>query len=288
MDSSDLVKRYRPRGISVTDLSAQLWCEKQLEYSLTEGRKRTKEMKKGGERHEDLLEEISVLVEVHPISFEDYIALKLSNSLVGLRQVVVEGSGREIPIFGNVNSLFVVGIIDELCMDNGILRLIDTKTRKSDSMPSAQQSRVTKFQMMIYKHLFDSIAKDRFRLENFLSSYGLTKDSRISKDFQKQTEKLGLGIEPWVSRSAEMLFSAIKKMPEVEKLEIVYEHQETKKVIGGETFEFDPIDFKNSCDFVEEFWTGKRAAVPVGLKNIWKCNYCEFRDKCYSKGLNHF
>jgi exonuclease V len=285
---SDLIKRYRPRGISVTDLSAQLWCEKQLEYSLTEGRKRTKEMQKGGDRHEDLLEEISVLVEVRPKSFEDFIALKLSNSLVGLMQVKKDGRGREIPIFGNVNSLFVVGIIDELCINNGVLKLIDTKTRKSDSMPSVQQSRVTKFQMMIYKHLFDSIVHGQFKPDDFLLSYHLTKDSMITDDFQSQIDKLNLDIEPKLAKATEQLFSEMRQMHEINELEIVYEHQETKKVIGEEKFEFDPIDFKQSCDFCEEFWMGKRAALPVGYKNQWKCNYCEFKTKCFSKGLDHY
>jgi exonuclease V len=288
MDSIDLIARYRPRGISVTDLSAQLWCEKQLEYSLELGRKRTREMKKGENRHQDLLEEISVLVEVRPKSFEDVIALKLSNSLVGLKQVRDDGRGREIPIFGNVNSLFVVGIIDELCLENGSLKLIDTKTRKSESMPSVQQSRVTKFQMMIYKHLFDSIAGGVFKPKDFLASYKLSKDSRTTEDLQRQAEKLGLVIEPNLSKSADDLFSAIKKMHEISEMEIVYEHQETRKLIGSEKFWFDSEDFRSCCNFVEEFWRGKRSAIPVGEKNSWKCNYCEFKTKCFSKGLDHF
>jgi len=284
----NLIEKYRPHGIAVTDLSSQLWCEKQLEYSLEEGRLKSIEMQKGGDRHQDLLEEISVLVKVHPKSFEDLITLKLNNSLVGLMQVATEGRGREIPIFGRVNSLFVVGIIDELSMNNGVLKLIDTKTRKSDSMPSVQQARATKFQMMIYKHLFDSIRKGRFKIVDFLKSYNLDKNSRITEEFQKQADKLGLKIEPKISKSADLLFYVIKEMPEIGELEVIYEHQETKKVIGNEKFQFDPEDFKRSCDFVEEFWIGKRIAIPVGEKNRWKCNYCEFKTKCFSEGLDHF
>jgi exonuclease V len=286
MDS--MIQKYRPRGIAVTDLSSQLWCEKQLEYSLEEGRLKSIEMQKGEDRHQDLLEEISVLVKVHPKSFEDFIALKLNNSLVGLMQVVSEGRGREIPIFGMVNSLFVTGIIDELFMSNGVLRLIDTKTRKSNSMPSIQQARMTKFQMMLYKHLFDSINKNEFTPKDFSSAYNLDIKSKITKEFQEQINLLGQKIEPNISKLANLLFSVIRKLPEIGELEVIYEHQETKKIVGRETFDFDPDDFKRSCDFVEEFWTGKRTAMPVGEKNRWKCNYCEFKTKCFSKGLDHF
>jgi exonuclease V len=275
-----LISEYRPHGIPVTDLASQLWCEKQLEFSLEKGRIKTLEMKKGNDRHQDLLEEISILVKVQPKSIEDLIALKLNNSIVGLKQVLSEGRGREIPIFGMVNSLFVVGIIDELRIDNKVLKLIDTKTRKSESMPSMQQLRTTKFQLMLYKHLFDSINRSQFKIKDFLNFYELDKDSIITEEFKKQMKKLGLKIKSNVSKSADNLFSLIRKFPEIGMLEIVYESQESGKILGKERFQFDLDEFKRSCDFVEEFWLGKRKAIPVGEKNRWKCNYCEFKPEC--------
>jgi len=279
-----LIEKYRPHGISVTDLASQLWCEKQLEFSLEKGRIKTLEMQKGNDRHQDLLEEITELIKVQPKSIEDFIVLKLNNSIVGLKQALSEGRGREIPIFGMVNSLFVVGIIDELRIDNKVLKLIDTKTRKSESMPSMQQLRTTKFQLMLYKHLFDSINRGQFKTKDFLNCYELNKNSIITEEFKKQMEKLDLKIESIVSKSADNLFSLIRKFPEIGMLEIVYESQESGKMLGKERFQFDHNEFKRSCDFVEEFWLGKRKAIPVGEKNRWKCNYCEFKSECPAIG----
>lgn len=49
-EKNPLVKHKRNK-LSVTDLSAQLWCEKQLEYTLITGyRKETEAMRAGTER----------------------------------------------------------------------------------------------------------------------------------------------------------------------------------------------------------------------------------------------
>lgn len=40
----NLIQEYKPQGIAVTELSAQLWYEKQVEFSLERGRVKTQEM----------------------------------------------------------------------------------------------------------------------------------------------------------------------------------------------------------------------------------------------------
>ena len=277
----NLIQEYRPHGIAVTDLTAQLWCEKQLEFSLEHGRRKTQEMQKGKDRHQDLHEEIAVLVRVEPKCIEDKIALKLHNCLVGLTRLLREGMTRETPIWGRVNSLFIVGFIDELVLNQDKLMIIDTKTRKSDSMPSEAQKRITRFQMMLYKYLFNSINEGKFTTKDLLEFYGFNEKNKITKEFQKQINDLGNKIEPNILKLSNNVFSLIKKFPKIDSnFEIRYENQNSKKLIGVDKFDFDLPEFKRNCDFVEEFWLGKRKAIPVGETNKWKCNYCEFNQIC--------
>lgn len=279
----NLIQKYRPSGIAVTDLTAQLWCEKQLEFSLKHGRKKTQEMQKGKDRHQDLHEEITVLVPVKLKSIEDHIALRLHNCLVGLTRLLKKGMTRETPIWGKVNSLFTVGVIDELVLKQDKLIIIDTKTRTSDKMPSEAQKRTTQFQLMLYKYLFDSINESKFTTEDLLQFYGFNEKNKITQEFQKQIDDLGNKIEPNILKLSNNLFSLIKKLPKIDpNLKIRYENQHSKKLIGVDNFKFELSELKRNCDFVEEFWLGKREAIPVGETNKWKCNYCEFNQICQS------
>jgi len=277
----NLILEYRPYGIAVTDLSSQLWCEKQLEFSLERGRVKTEEMKDGKTRHQDLHEEIAVLIKVQPQSLEDHVALRLHNCFVGLTRLVAEGMTREIPVFGKVNSLFVTGSIDEMVLKNNILKIVDTKTRKSNSMPSEAQKRTTRFQLMSYKSLFDSIREGKFISDDLLNCYNFNKKSKITDEFRKQVHDIGDKIEPSISKLSSNVFSIIQEFPGTSnEFEVRYENQLSKTLIGVDKFTFDIEEFKRNCDFVEEFWLGKRSAIPVGEANKWKCEYCEFKLIC--------
>ncbi|CBZ54821.1 hypothetical protein NCLIV_052470 [Neospora caninum Liverpool] len=100
---------------SVTDFSAQLWCERQLQFTLQTGiRRETIAMKKGSVRHLALelhhyqMEEIVVETE------EEAMAFKLLNSIQQLQQLQTRGVCRELWVFGPVAGLMARGVIDEL------------------------------------------------------------------------------------------------------------------------------------------------------------------------------
>ncbi|MBN2518174.1 MAG: hypothetical protein JXB14_04975 [Candidatus Altiarchaeota archaeon] len=273
--------RYRPWGIKVTDLSAQLWCEKQLEFSFERPRVRTKEMKAGGEIHEEKEEELYELVEVFPRTREDHVSLKLHNSQIGLRSLLEGGIAREIPLWGRIGSLKVVGVADEARMEGGRLIVTDTKTRKSPTMPRLAQCKCTRFQLMLYKELFDSISQEEYTVDDLLGHYGFGPDSEVSEDFVIQHKVIKQRIEPNIAKAAEEAFSLFLKLPIVdEELQVKYEHQKTRKGIGVDRFRFRQEQFWRDCKFCEEFWLGQRPAIPVGDKNSWKCKYCEYRQDC--------
>jgi len=282
----NLIQRFRPKGIAVTDLSAQLWCEKQLEFTLDKGRKETKEMKIGKDRHRKLHEEVAVLVKVEPKTFVDVIALKLHNSKVGLNRLITSGMTREIPLFGRINSLFVTGITDELYLKGSYFLILDTKTRQRDSMPTEAQKRTTRFQLMLYNRLIQDLISKKFTAEDLLNFYEFKPSDSISNGLKEQIKDMNEEIEPNIKQLCDETFRLFQRLPYPEKLmQIRYEYQQNKKLIGKDEFIFDDSTFNKDCNFVEEFWLGKRNAIPVGINNSWKCNFCEFNDACEEKPI---
>jgi exonuclease V len=280
----NLFKKYRPYGIAVTDLSAQLWCEKQLEFSLEKGRLVTDEMDKGRERHRGLHEEVAILVKVKPKTIVDALALRLHNQQVGLVRLLQKGMTRELPIFGIINSLFVTGYIDELDLKQNKLFILDTKTRKSNTMPSEAQKRTIRFQLITYNKLLKDLILCNFSPSHFLKFYGIKNSEEISDVFKKSINDLGDYIEPNISRLVNNTFKLFRILPLPERvMSIRYESQIDSKIISVDKFSFDDEPFQRDCNFVEEFWLGERRAIPVGTRNAWKCRYCEFINDCEEK-----
>lgn len=277
----NLIQKYRPKGISVTDLSAQLWCEKQLWFSLERGRLKRKEMERGAERHKDLHEEIAILTKVEPKTDEDKVALMLHNTIIGIIRLLKQKITRELPTWGYINSLFIIGSIDELRIQNNNLCILDTKTRFNGKMPSIEQKRTSEFQLMLYKNLIDSIISKKFTYLNLLKFYNFSSKSRVTEDFQAQIIVSGNKIEANIEKLAKAAFLLLQQLPKTTNTLIIrYENQENGDLIGTHTFQFNPEKFQENCNFVEEFWLGKRGAIPVGEKNRWKCNFCEFKEEC--------
>ncbi|PFH36985.1 hypothetical protein BESB_034430 [Besnoitia besnoiti] len=100
---------------SVTDFSAQLWCERQLQFTLQTGlRRETLAMKKGTVRHLALELHHHEMEEVVVETEEEAMAFKLLNSIQQLQQLRQRGVCRELWVFGPVAGLMVRGVIDEL------------------------------------------------------------------------------------------------------------------------------------------------------------------------------
>eukprot|EP00899_Mesostigma_viride_P012233 jgi/Mesvir1/2100/Mv16632-RA.1 len=116
-DVEDLVARYRPRGVSVTDLSAAAWCEQQTKFGLVLGKPRkTRAMAAGTARHEQLDRQLNVPVVVETLTREDEWAVKLLNMMGRMRQLRTRGMTRELYVFGTLRGEVIVGYIDELRM----------------------------------------------------------------------------------------------------------------------------------------------------------------------------
>ena len=180
-DVEDLValpprlQRHRPRGLKVTDLAAQEWCERELAFTLSRGRHETAEMAAGTARHAELEAEVIERVDVDAESLEDRWALRALDLHVGLAQLRETGMTRELPVFGWLlprgdQASFASGVVDELWLSDGVVRVVDHKTRASPTLPTEAQARTTKMQLMAYKVLFDAIV-----------TRGVDPDARVSR-----------------------------------------------------------------------------------------------------------
>jgi len=266
----------------VSTLSSQFWCEKAVELSLTHKIPETEEMARGRTRHQELHEETAELIQVKVVSIADSIGLGLHNMLVGLIRVKEKAQTRELPVFGWLPKLNIplFGHIDELLVEDNRTKVIDHKTRKSDRMPTRAQTRVTEFQLMTYYVLLKTIQSESFDFRKILECYDLDSNSTFTDEFLDELGPNEKPLEKNLLKLTTLINEAARIIPELSKdLEIIYENQQTKKLIGKHSFQFDAESWKRDIEFATQYWLGERPAMLVGERNRWKCNFCTFKSE---------
>jgi exonuclease V len=164
---------------------------------------------------------------------------------------------------------------------------IDTKTRQKDSMPSEAQKRTTRFQLMLYNKLIQDFVCGKFCTAELLNFYGFKESDEISDDLKKQLTTLGIELKTNIKKLADISFGLFQILPIPEKImNIRYEFQQNRKLIGIDKFSFEQSVFQKNCNFVEEYWLGKRKAVSVVINDTWKCKFCEFNNICEEKPVS--
>ncbi|KAF3791399.1 Exonuclease V [Nymphaea thermarum] len=274
--SKSLFRRYRMRrGLSVTDITGSEWCEKQMEFVLTRGRRElTEAMKAGSFRHQQLEEE----------SREDAWALKLLNFIYGTNQLLSKGLTRELPIVGLVEGVWVIGVIDEVRMTTikGVQfpSLVDTKTRRQNTLPSEPQKRNARLQLMCYKYLWDYIVSNDFPIGFFFKFFELRPHHKFSNEIKEQIANSGLHIETLEELVNHFRAICCSLVPSHDELLLRYEHQADHAVLAEDTFTFDWDWFKSQIGHCFQFWLGKREAGYVSEDERWKCRHCSFSATC--------
>ncbi len=264
----------------MSELAQQLWCEKQVALELIHGKKETPAMIRGSERHQELFEEITPVLVVRPETFVDHLFVRCYQMWSLSCKVINEGRAREIPVYGQVKTMIVKGVIDELLIRDGELLLLETKTRVSGEVPDYYAyERVVEFQLSLYKVLLESIIQGNFTSDDLLSVYKIDPDETISTRLYDSFPE-NVVIPERIEVMASTAFETMCTLPEPSQLVVHYENQ-NRESIGERTFLFNEETFQEALDFVLGYWEGGREAVPVS-KNVWKCEYCsrELRNKC--------
>eukprot|EP00252_Welwitschia_mirabilis_P001367 TRINITY_DN11248_c0_g1_i1.p1 TRINITY_DN11248_c0_g1~~TRINITY_DN11248_c0_g1_i1.p1 ORF type:complete len:384 (+),score=65.66 TRINITY_DN11248_c0_g1_i1:110-1261(+) len=277
----------RHKALSVTDITASEWCEKQMELSVIHGRPRkTSAMKAGTARHTELEKEVIQRVELEVCTQEDFWAVQLMNFICGANQLIINGLTRELPLITLVDGVWVFGILDEvrMCDLRGTKKpmLIDTKTRSKASIPSEAQKRNARLQLMCYKLLWDNIVNHEFPSTSFFQYFGLQPECLLSRDIRKHIRASGVGT---MVRKLDDLIVLYKNTCESlplshETLIVRYELQADRSLLSEEEFFYEETWVEKQVQWHLQFWLGKREASLVPEIESWKCHHCAFSSRC--------
>ncbi|KAL5070414.1 hypothetical protein RYX36_021301 [Vicia faba] len=307
-EDDTLLHRFRSkRGLFVTDITRTEWCEKQMEFSLFSeewknhepkpdlafvyggGKRKSKAMRAGIDRHNQLEQEVLERVEVNVKSCEDFMALKLLNFINGVIQLLAEGLTRELPLisFDFAQGIWIVGKIDEIRMPNTRNNhkpvLVETKTRYRDTVPSESQKRNGRIQLMCYKYLWDNLvahADHDFPSKQLFDYFELNPRRFLCKDLQRACIDSGITARRLSDLVACYQNTCKMLSPANDKLVLIYESQRDQSVLEEEEFMHDDGWIKSEIRNCVEFWLGQREASYVDEEDEWKCGFCEFVSQC--------
>lgn len=281
-----LLHRFRRRrALSVTDIVASEWCQKQMEFVLVRGKpKATKAMKAGTDRHAQLEEEVVKRVEIHVKEREDIWALKLMNFIVGVNQLLFEGLTRELPLFSFVQGVWMVGVIDELQLPTteSIQSpfLVENKTRSQSTLPSEAQMRNGKLQLMCYKYMWDTTVSHNFSVTGFYTFFGLTPHYTLSDEIQGLVAASGIYAKTLDDLVMYYRNTCGTLSPAQDELLLRYEFQGDHSLLGEEKFTYNSTWLMSQLKCSLEFWLGEREPSYVSPDESWKCRYCKFASIC--------
>ncbi|MDE1811087.1 MAG: PD-(D/E)XK nuclease family protein [Candidatus Micrarchaeota archaeon] len=267
-------------SIRVSDISAQYWCERQMELNYIHGPSITKEIKKGSKIHEELEGEINVPIILQPKSYADSLYKALYTSHQAVATLKEKGVTREVQIYGSLGGYKVVGKIDQLQTENGETAILEDKTRGNDTMPSDAQVLTHRVQVMIYKKLLDDVNSGDYSAKNFTMAYK-TANLKMTDEFVRQLDanQVDKGLQD-MGAIAEAFFNDMRTLNKISNtLYVRYLNQFTRKEIKMERLQYDRNEAQGIIMHMLKFWNGERKSLPVPENEKWKCNWCVFFGK---------
>ncbi|XP_013381053.1 exonuclease V-like [Lingula anatina] len=271
----------------VSSLTAQMWCEQKLHYSLTlpvvEVEKPA--ISKGTDLH--LARELADhdVVKIKVTSNEDIWAAKLLNLYSPVISFLLGTKmRREIPIFGFPfsHNVFVIGLIDEIQFDPETFTfdILELKTRSSSrTLPSKAQSKSHSLQVMLYKKLFDDLVKGQITKYSVAQHLRLELDKNFGEDINNSITEHGLSCLN-LSELMDCVFEKMKSLTCINQLLLEYCFQEDNSTIGITEVKYNEEWLKETCDHYMKYWKGERPVEGVDIEEAFKCQSCEFAEVC--------
>ncbi|KAI8459388.1 exonuclease V [Phakopsora pachyrhizi] len=191
-------------------------------------------------------------VSIKTITEVDVWGLKFLNSFTNLSILQQTGMMREIWVLGFVGDFLVQGIIDQMDLtsradvelngkpstaDNSsdyLVLISDSKTTLGKTLPLRSYTQSARYQLMLYKFLYDQLASRSFDLEKFGSHMFLDLDEKFSTAFYADIQPLietKLIKTPKTLRELFEIFQSLvfKIGTSSSELEIVYRERKTAK-----------------------------------------------------------
>ncbi|XP_032901517.1 exonuclease V isoform X1 [Amblyraja radiata] len=286
-DNGTPLERFDRKHLSVTDLSRQAWCEQQVVYGLElphilQLRDDAPVVKAGSSIHLARELEIQDIVPINIESREDSWAVKLLNFLSMIQFLQAGERVRELPVFGEVEGILLVGVIDELCYSpSGELELRELKTRAQPTFPSAAQRKSHHLQVSVYKLLFEALVKGQLKKDTIVQHLQLQTERSFGSEVMLHAKKMGLFVNTF-GELLDLIFLNLMyiEIPTIDVLKIEYCYQADASVIGTEVVRFEEKQVVKELKHYCSFWKGQREAQGVDIEEAWKCRSCDFADIC--------
>lgn len=281
------MQRFFKRHLSVTLLCDQSWCEMKTVYSLLNPHVKRMEMRRaevqiGREIHLSREREIQDVVRVDIRTREDAEAVKLLNMLHMISLLEAGERVREFPVFGVLEDVFVMGVIDELMYNQkGELVLNELKTRKQNSMPSSAQDKVNCLQVGMYKLLFDGLVRGEVKKDHVVTHLKLRSGQVLGAGVQAHAKSIGVLVTTFEELVDALLITvSCSDLPCIDLLQIEYFHQGSSGPIGTRVAPFDEAQLRAALQGHLAYWRGQREPKGVDIEEAWKCKSCLYEQTC--------
>lgn len=247
----------------------------------------TEEMTVGILLHEEAHKEIAKVIPVKVYTRADSLGIRLVNLTIGAQRLLTESLTRELPVFMRHGEVFILGTVDEIALEEGECSVLERKFRASNKRPSRAQLFSDSFQVCLYRTCLVSMRDGKVGIESLLESFGLSgSGGGFSKQFldNVEDEVRSRVAEQTLQSLGQIAFESVRLLPPVSsEVRLTYVNKDTRETVYEEKLQVNPKDIKSKLDWALRFWRGERKPIPVSERNRWKCNYCEFKQRCWEE-----
>ncbi|XP_007950912.1 exonuclease V [Orycteropus afer afer] len=283
---SSPMERFQLKYLYVTDLSTQNWCEQQMVYGKELpgflAPEKADVLDTGASIHLARELEVHDLVTVPITTKEDAWAVKFLNILSMIPTLQSEGCIREFPVFGEVEGVLLVGVIDELHYTaKGELELAELKTRRRPVLPLAAQKKKDCFQVSLYKYIFDAMVQGKVTPASLIHHAKLCPEKSLGPSVLRHAQQVGISVKS-LGDLMELVFLSLtlSDLPVIDILKIEYISQETATLLGTEIVAFEEKKVREKVQHYMAYWMGHREPQGVDVEEAWKCHMCNYADFC--------
>lgn len=286
LDVLSPMERFHLKYLYVTDLSTQNWCEQQMIYGKELpgflAPEKAAILDTGASIHLARELELHDLVTVSITGKEDAWAVKFLNMLSMIPTLQSEGRIREFPVFGEVEGVLLVGVIDELhYTPKGELELVELKTRSRPVLPLGAQRKKDCFQVSLYKYIFDAMVQGKVTTASLIQHTKLHPEKPLGPSVLRHAQQGGFSVTSLGDLMELVILSlTLSDLPVIDSLRIEYIHQETATVLGSEIVAFAEKELRSQVRHYMAYWVGHREPQGVDVEEAWKCRTCNYADIC--------
>ena len=132
---------------------------------------------------------------------------------------------------------------------------------------------------MLYKQLFDEAVSGNLSKETILETIGLDPEATVNEEIAAHALKMSLDL-PKLEDYLTTMLDRFKFLPKISSLVVEYSSQDDKEPFAVDEYVFDPVWLKEKMAYYNAFWEGKREVEGVDVEDVWKCNFCNYKEEC--------